>query len=440
MAWRLRACGSMNRSSWLTMLAIVGFAAPAGAQDVGVVSPELAIPANGSVLVHSGGGRPTIQVTPEGSSTTVTGTLRQISPENLADWAWTPAVSFEPGRYSVMVLIESSDQRTDTITVSEAIELDRMPSPLQPRVERVVDMLAGTGIARCVRWDGEHLQPDYMSAFNVVESAVVVLVGGVAPDAAPELVHQYFYSTSDHAFGADMNAWTTSPPFAEQSERYCLTYRALRIGTGEEQSVELCAEHGDLPPLVGHEVEVPDSKLDRTVCQGPPVGFEQRWCTLNQSCDALRDPAEIEASHCELYGAVCRNECLPGGISIGSLTLPAGGAGVVTRSPWGAGTSGNPNAAPCVDLMNEGAAGGDEPPSGQASSGEPSSDEPPSGESSSDEPSSDAEPSSIRKRRTGCGCSLVGVADGERALLALPVWIVLASRLRRRSYACRGTS
>lgn len=423
----------LARSLLIGAFLAAGVASASAQVMVSVVAPEIAIPANGAVVIQALATEAVVEVRAEGSDATLGGTLRlivQIGDEDYYEryMAWIPSSPLEPGGYEVTLFAADVGRTTQAITVTEAIDLSVVPSPSEPRLE----WKAGPhGESTCVIWNGAGLAPDFRSSFPSTQRGYVEMTSDIDSSVSPEAAHQFLYSSTPTgspssniaAYNPGNWAWSTPWSFVEQSDRYCVTYRAMSVATGEEHVVERCAEHGELPLVELVEIEVPDEKLERAVCPGPPAGFEQRWCTINSACDALSDAAAIEADHCNLYGAACRNECLPGGIALGSIVLPGGGGGGTIPTPWGAaGTSGGaPLTAPCVEVEVE---------TDEEDVETDEEDVETDAASPDDDPDADA---TTAKNSRSCGCSTVGArqsAAGAAAALALVALLVL--RVRRR--------
>jgi hypothetical protein len=103
----------------------------------------------------------------------------------------------------------------------------------------------------------------------------------------------------------------------------------------------LCVPHGDLPDLAEHDSEVPDSALDRFVCQSPPASLEDRWCAINRGCQDLAPAERTEGNGCLLYGHTCLSEGLPRAMPpvVGGMT--GGGRPDVEPDPSTGGVSGD---------------------------------------------------------------------------------------------------
>jgi len=99
--------------------------------------------------------------------------------------------------------------------------------------------------------------------------------------------------------------WTTSDDGA------CFVFEVTDIATGETHSyskLERCAKRGAFGEI-GKRTPVPvaDDSLSHTVCQVPPLGFEERWCDINRAqCEGAR--TEVG---CENFGHMCNGERKP---------------------------------------------------------------------------------------------------------------------------------
>ena len=379
-----------------------------------VVRPDIPIPQNGAILIQSDygvidmeEGMPIVEVRAEGTSATLGGSLREVQ---YSYWSWSATSPPAPGRYTVTVAT-ALGAFDDSITVVDAIDLDQPLKPVGLHAELASPFAFQISTAYCVTVrDGVISQGGPLFPVTVLNQ--IDLISELS--SPPELVHQFFYTASMVGSGPSQpnqtpDLWPRVGLYTEQSDQYCAVYEAISIATGARHATTLCAAHGELPMLGIHDVEVTDAQLERTVCLGPPAGLEQRWCALNRACDELGGADE----RCMMYGYVCRNECLPGGLPISSLGLPSGGNGEAPRV--GEAQAIALSDAACVEL---------EPDPTRDASALPSRDA--SALPSGMDAATNGDPMSRSGSSDGCGCTVIG---GEPPAPSAWLWIALGSSL-----------
>jgi hypothetical protein len=122
----------------------------------------------------------------------------------------------------------------------------------------------------------------------------------------------------------------------------CFVFEVTDIASGKTHpytELERCATRGAFGEI-GKTAPVPvaDDRLSHTVCQVPPLGFEERWCDINR---AQCEGAKTEVG-CENFGHMCNGERKPS---------PPGARGDEPELPAVAGSGSQPSAAGAVGSM-----------------------------------------------------------------------------------------
>jgi hypothetical protein len=378
-----------------------GGGAPVG-RSIFVLDPTIPIPSNGSILIVSDFDEPVVEVwLVDGSGALIPGTVRRVEQSY---WAWKADALLPVGDITVNIV---NGLGTATIAVVDAMQIE--PPAMITTPELVVSQ-AITSLHFCRQWSadpatayGAALVDD--TSFAAKEVGQVFVQPHLSTSAVPALVHQFLYQLfmngeqtfrfyepfRGDAYGAG--------PYAAQQDEYCFGFRAMDLTMSDvhpyEELTPLCVSHGALPDLAERDSVVPDSLLDRLVCQSPPAGFEERWCTINRECEQLATESRTEGNGCLLYGYTCLNEALPR-----ATPSVAGGMSGGSQSPVRPSTGG---------VSGDLGTGGMQ--------------------------AMDPEPERARVVRSGCGCLVGGQRDssvGAPLLLAFGLFVAAQRVLRRR--------
>ena len=331
LAWGLGACslaGAMLASAAHAVPAqdVAGFGGVAGSPGFGPTHPssELravntgrGIPVGGAILITGGGTTtaPIVEVADEETlNTTIGGTVRQF--EDSQYWIWVPSQPFVEGR-TYQVRLSAADFGffgvTETFEAMPAITLSPpllVSEPSLSSVDETIDTEC------CRQFFGAGVLEQGRCFASEQRRSVLLNPGLSTPDPAM-LLGQFLFRITPGA-GADVSQppqptqWPTWVPvlFYEQAAQYCFEVEAIELVSGTVHAytdISLCVPHGQLPPLGIEVIEPGIAELDRTLCQAPPLAYEERWCELNADPCA----SDANATGCLLYGFVCRDEALP---------------------------------------------------------------------------------------------------------------------------------
>jgi uncharacterized membrane protein YgcG len=314
------------------------------------------IPGNGGLLIWTqfSGAAPTVEVRSEAAlEAPIAGTVRELFDSY---WVWTANATMPEGTYAVHISNPSLGDSMDTIEVTAPRIFGKpalMSSPSAEISEGIGDYTCCWNLLNQVRID--------MSCFGASTTNYITLFPHVTTtESASALTQLLFSDAGDLARPQLFNGSIESRHIEDQADEYCFDLVVTEIVTGERytfEELDKCAPHGELPDFAERPLEPTDGDLDRLRCPGPPAGYEQRWCELNDPACA----AEPTSAGCELAGHVCRGEPLPepmmttggaGGTSgTGGTTGAAGMAGgredpFAGSGSGGSGGSGNGNVDP----------------------------------------------------------------------------------------------
>lgn len=298
-----------------------GFANPAAPAFVGMdpfsglraVNLRAGIPVGGAVLltVSHTTTAPIVEVADlETPNTTLGGTIRQL--ELSQYWIWVPSAPFVAGKtYQIRLSALDLGAVTDTFQVVSEITLSQPRVTSEPSVSSFAET---TSVACCREFFGEGVLEQSVCFPSQQRRSMMLNPGLSSPDPAM-LLGQFLFRIrpgGDATRPNDPAQWPTVAPvmFYEQAPEYCFDLEAIELVSGTVHSypnVARCAMHGQLPEIGTVDIVPGPGELDRTICEAPPLAYEQPWCELNAE-PCASDPA---APGCGLYGYVCRDEALP---------------------------------------------------------------------------------------------------------------------------------
>lgn len=286
-----------------------------GSSSLFVINASAGIPENGALLIDIMSYDADVSVTVRQRSTgaQLEGTLTQV--EDSRFWVWTPELPWTAGS---TFEVEVGNTRGEVVAFQQieivaAIELAR-PSLMTAPSASLISVIGEKTCCRVLSAglvQGGH-------CFPIENEASVVLDPGVATGSSAFIASQYLFRFDTG--GGMRSVFTTGsfanlvlPAFREQQASYCFAVTAIELATLDEYAyddVDLCAEHGSLGDVGSSPEEPTDAALDRSVCAAPPVGFEDRWCELNEAC--TEDDDEVEGiDDCFLYEHICEGAELP---------------------------------------------------------------------------------------------------------------------------------
>jgi hypothetical protein len=274
------------------------------------------LPAHGGIVIRTPYNASTVvELRAAGAtSTAIEGQLTALGPY----WIWRALEPLAPGTYSLTlggppsgdIFASSSSSYTLNVIESWQPEVPSFTSMPTPRsIETAIETACCRVLSSDALVDGP-LCPATTASFQAI---VTTNLMSAAP---PEQRDQFLYRARAAGVPADPEDMLFHPTggaaaalFTEQADEYCFEVDAIDIVSLEIHTniaVEpRCVAHGELPDFEAHAVEVADAALHRSACSAPPVGFEARWCALNElECEAM-------PLWCPLFGHVCRGAALP---------------------------------------------------------------------------------------------------------------------------------